>query len=93
MTAILIDIGKSAAVGVVALVAQQLVTAGIYGVFAYPIGTPLNVSWMDYVEEYLLWRVRLPTHAMTRTEIVANGLGLVIVVVVAMILYKGVLHT
>lgn len=91
MTTIALGIGKSVAVGVAALVAQQLVTAGIYGTLAYPIGTPLNVSWMDYVEEYLLWRGRLPMHGMTQTEIVANGLGLAVVVVVAMVLYKGVL--
>lgn len=71
-----------------ALVVQQLIAAGVYGVLAYPFGSPLRVSWFDYVEEYLLWRIRMPGHGMTQTQIVANALGLVTVVVGGVLLYQ-----
>lgn len=91
MSRILIGIGQTIVVAAVGLAVQQLIAAGIYGVFAYPIGTNVRVSWFDYVEEYLLWRIRLPTHGMTQTQILANALALVVVVVGAMVLYEGVL--
>ena len=90
MSRLVIQTGQVAILGVLGLVLQQLVTAGVYGVLAYPFGTNLRVSWFDYVEEYLLWRVRLPGHAMTRMEIVSNALGLIIVLVGAILLYEGV---
>jgi len=78
----------SISLGIVALVVQQLVAAAITGVLAYPIGTQLRVSWLDYVEEYLIWRIREPTHGLTDTQIVANALALVTVVVGGMLVYQ-----
>lgn len=91
MNSFAIGVGKTLLASVLGLAAQQLVAAGVYGVLAYPVGTELRVSWFDYVEEYVLWRLRAPTQALTTTEVVANALGLVTVVVVSVILYKGVL--
>lgn len=86
MSRIATQAGQVAGVTSIALVVQQLVTAGVYGVLAYPFGTNLRVSWFDYVEEYLLWRLRLPGHSMTRVEIVANAVGLFVVLAGAVLL-------
>lgn len=72
----------------VGITVQQLIAAAVYGIFAYPLGTNLRVSWFDYVEEYLLWRIRMPTHGMTRVQIVSNAISLLIVVVGSILLYE-----
>jgi len=89
MSKIAVQAGQVAGLSAVGVVAQQLATAGVYGVLAYPFGTHLRVTWFDYVEEYLLWRVRAPGHAMTRMEVVANALGMVIVLVSAVLLHQA----
>lgn len=88
MSKLAIGVVQTVLWGTVALIVQQLTAAAVYGVLAYPFGTSLRVSWFDYVEEYLLWRIRMPDHGLTQMQIVANALGLVTVVVGGMLLYQ-----
>lgn len=87
-----ISTGMKASVGVLvtawSLVSQQALAATIYAVISSHTGRLRYFP--DYIQEYLLWRLREPTWAVSRVELIANVSAAVVVLVFVLAAWRWV---